>query len=427
MSLITLIEFWMKITLFIISISCYLNKEVDPEPAAALYQGSTRALLSDPLKWFHSTSEWFIRLFDMVYSGSKTFLYDSLWYAILFCYPAFLLSRAVLRFFAIPTPSTELMLITTLVTTVSVVILRAVVVRTMHILGQVSGADGAQFLRKHWSEGIKILLLVMLFMYIAITVPILVISGIGITFHNIFVLSFGGSLAVPIAFGVALIPSKPLVVSPLRAFLSSMAFLLLIGLLVPSASLSFFADLDFESIAGVPLQDIPDFLLSIIPEGRAPVLGTFAFIIYNLFADAISLIETRFLLKLSIGARIGKLVGLLILDLFLSAAIYLLLPLIAGQDLQVLGSAIFFSGDKPWMGILFWSTFATSLVFYLFIASNIIIVLVTPLLRFVKWFDSIIKFSKRPFLAIGISMSLTLLVIFLLVFIVNRLISLFLG
>ena len=423
MSLIMLIEFWIKITVPTIILSTALGKSVDPESAAALYQGFTRPILNDPLKWFHSKSELFLSLFDRVYSGSTTFLYDSLWYAILFCYPAFLLSRIVLAFFAMPTPDTEMMLITILVITSWVVILREILIRMARFSVQLSNGFIEHSVWNQPREVVNILLIAMLLMFIGISTSNLIIHTIGSTFKHIFALSLGASLALPVALSVALIPTKSLIVSPLRAFASSIIFLLIIGWNVPSASFSFFADLDWDTYAGIPLWEIPDFLLSI---KRAPVLGSIAFIAYNLFADTISLIETRFLLKLSIGARIGKLVGLLILDLFLSATIYLLLPLIAGQDLQVLRSAIFFSGDKPWLGILFWSTFATSLVFYLFIAANIVIVLVAPLLRLVKGWDSFFNFAKRPLLAIGISMSLALLVIVLLVFLVSRFIF-FLG
>ena len=63
--------------------------------------------------------------------------------------------------------------------------------------------------------------------------------------------------------------------------------------------------------------------------------------------------------------------GLLVLDLILSAAIFLVLPLVLWEIPDFL-QAIRFQGPRPCLGILFWSTFSTSVVFYLFVASSLL-------------------------------------------------------
>ncbi len=97
--------------------------------------------------------------------------------------------------------------------------------------------------------------------------------------------------------------------------------------------------------------------------------GILLFPLFNIFADTISLFETRWILKKSKGSKLLLLLSMLLIDLVLSGAIYLILPILVGQDLNVMLQGIFFKQPDPWIGILFWSTYATSLMYYLFLTT----------------------------------------------------------
>ena len=103
---------------------------------------------------------------------------------------------------------------------------------------------------------------------------------------------------------------------------------------------------------------------------RASGLIALVFIGYSLFADSISLIETRWVLAHGADARLRTLLGLLALDLALSATIFVLPTTI--WELPTFWNAIVFSGDRPWLGILFWTTFSTSVLFYAFLLSALL-------------------------------------------------------
>lgn len=404
--MLSLVTAWLVSIAATLAVCHRLDTWSDEEAAASFYRRVASPLLEDPLRWLHSVSGAFLQLFDRFYRRSDSTLNDLLWHAILFCYPAFLLSRGVLAGFSIAKPSTELMLITTLVVTVLLALMLGALLTAMRIWENSSSKDLYHTLWTHRSESIKLLLLGMASLYGAVCAASLIIHGIGPTFKNITALSVGAALAFPVALGVALIPRKTLVVSPLCAAASSLFFLVVLALALPTAAKSFWVDLDLGAFEGASLAQTPDVLVQMIPAGRAPVIGTLAFVAYNLFADAISLVETRWILQLSIGKSFRRLLALLGLDLVLSAAIYLLLPLIAGQDTRVLFDAVTLGGSRPWLGILFWSTFATSLVFYLFVLATAAIAIASPLLRLVHWLGGFFAMADKPLRAIGIAMVL---------------------
>src|ERR1019366_5193963 len=131
-----------------------------------------------------------------------------------------------------------------------------------------------------------------------------------------------------------------IVVSPIRAFASS-----LLTVVVLSAI--------FKSATSVFLNTF-----------RASGWMVITYIAFNFFGDAISLVETRWVLRRSRGAAVMTIAGLLVVDLIASAAVYLALPELANESFSTLWDGIWLRGSQPWLGILFWSTFATSAVFY---------------------------------------------------------------
>jgi hypothetical protein len=149
---------------------------------------------------------------------------------------------------------------------------------------------------------------------------------------------------------VSVIGRRHLPIHPRKALASSLIFLGVVSLIRFGDAVSFFqaATVSWSS------------------------LTLLAFVALNLFADAISLLETRWVLQRGADAGVIKLLGLLVLDLILSAAIFLFLPLVL-WEIPAFAEAILFHGDRAWLGILFWSTFATSVLFYLFVISTLVV------------------------------------------------------
>ncbi len=106
------------------------------------------------------------------------------------------------------------------------------------------------------------------------------------------------------------------------------------------------------------------------------------YLVLNVVADSFSIMETHWVLCKfkSIRNPVWVLL-LLLLDLLASALIYLSIPLLT-RSYEVL-PAIVFSGDKPWIGIFFWSTFSTSFIFYLFVGFWVIVTILEPFRRLI--------------------------------------------
>jgi len=72
------------------------------------------------------------------------------------------------------------------------------------------------------------------------------------------------------------------------------------------------------------------------------------------------------MLNKAISGTRNTLVLFILLDLLASSLIYLIIPLLNG-DLTLFLDAIFFNGKMAWVGIFFWSSLFTSLLFYLYV------------------------------------------------------------
>lgn len=139
------------------------------------------------------------------------------------------------------------------------------------------------------------------------------------------------------------------------------------------------------------------------------VLG---FMIFNVFADGVSLVQTRLVLQRSVETEIWQLLGLLVLDLVLSALIFLFLPIVLWQ-IPVFLEAALFRGDRPWLGILFWTTFSTSVLFYLFVVAAL---LIRPLAALAKLFGGLFSpfnLEAHPVRCLAIAMALVVTVGFI--------------
>lgn len=137
-----------------------------------------------------------------------------------------------------------------------------------------------------------------------------------------------------------------------------------------------------------------------------------AFVAFNIFADGVSLLETRWVLLRATKATAFQLSGLLMVDLVASTAIFMFLPL-AVWEVPEFAEAIVFRGNRPWLGILFWSTFGTSALFYGFVASVMLFVIPTHALArgFRRIFGSFFKIEEHPYTFIAFAGSTTVLFI----------------
>ena len=124
----------------------------------------------------------------------------------------------------------------------------------------------------------------------------------------------------------------------------------------------------------------------------------------NVFADWVSLIETRWILEKAQRCSNWVVAVLLVVDLVLSGLIFMAIPLILG-DASDFFDAARFQGDRPWFGILFWTTFSTSVLFFSFVVT-------VPFLRvshlLVRSLRSFVDFSAQPVLGFFAAMALAI-------------------
>jgi hypothetical protein len=126
----------------------------------------------------------------------------------------------------------------------------------------------------------------------------------------------------------------------------------------------------------------------------------------NIIADSFSVIETHWIL-LKVGnllkvrrTRNCLLIGvLLLLDLAASSALILVIP-VCTRSYEIF-PAIWFSGEKPWLGIFFWSTFTTSIIFYLFVVSSLLLIIIEPFRRLLGVSANRFKSPAAPTAFIG--------------------------
>jgi len=130
-----------------------------------------------------------------------------------------------------------------------------------------------------------------------------------------------------------------------------------------------------------------------------------AYPLLNIIGDTLSIIETSVILLIAFYTRkkysVSMFIKLLIIDLLLTLLIFLATPLASGKA-QMFWEAVFFRGEDPWLGILFWSTFYTSIVFYLFIISSLILAFIYYVNSSYLKLGRLIMIERKPFRSIGL-------------------------
>jgi len=181
-------------------------------------------------------------------------------------------------------------------------------------------------------------------------------------------------------------------ISPFRAILSSIMAMFIIALI----SLSF-----NREIANSFISDFDSIGITIL-----------AYIFLNIFADSISLWETNHILRVAATGSMTKYYSLIIFDILISALIFLVIPWSTG-NIHVFFEAIKFQGEVPWFGILFWSTFFTSVIFYIFILSTCILIFSKRISGYYIRLDKILPIMDKPIKSLGVIAMILITMIFI--------------
>jgi hypothetical protein len=334
---------------------------------------------SNYVQWTTQINKLFISSFDFIYRSNNNWLHFSIWLIIIFSYITFLVARVILYFSHVNIPPTEMMLLTILLTGIG----GAMILSFLFYISQFVNLEASvkdPFLKSNNIFNKKTLGMVAigtigiyLFTFSAIQFCIL----LGATKNFASEISLGYALGPTALLLTLLLPINRLNISPIKSFISSLFFMLLLGLVFRDASYSL----------------IKEFL-----DGNRFIL---LFILFNLYADALSLIETRFVLKYAQNKKLIALFSLLIIDLIFSGSLFAILPMITDVKLNAFWDGILFKGVNPWFGILFWSSFATSILYYIFMISCICLAIIYPVIKSITFLDkSIIRLKNDPLLSI---------------------------
>lgn len=216
--------------------------------------------------------------------------------------------------------------------------------------------------------------------------------------NSIVVIFFTGSLLLIIFTYFSFDKFSFLVkISPIRAILSSLIAMTIVALFSP-----FFN----EEIAQSFISDFDSIGITIL-----------AYIFLNIFADSISLWETSFILRLAATGSMSKFFSMIIFDILISALIFLAIPWSTG-NLHVFLEAIKFQGEVPWLGILFWSTFFTSVIFYFFVLSVCLLIIAQRISCYYVRLDGVLPIMDKPIKSLGVVAIVLITIIFMILTII---------
>jgi len=396
--MIELVAAWIATIAGIVTIGHILDQWMDDAARRSLSDKIYTVISRDPLHWVHVINKSFLIIFERVYRGQPTLFNINAWRTILFCYVILFLGRLLFWFFDVPVPTTEFILIMTLTISFGCVLLFQGFLGAIEVIrysidhDTLAMTDFLDYLKRNKHIIVKLTLGMIGSAIYAATVLIVGLE-VGFSRNSLIALSCGSALAVPVSALAIMVPVHTYTVNPLRALISSLLFMSLLSLLFPSAAKTFITQIENGSY----------FILS--------------FVAFNIFADAVSLVETRWILMRSQGGSFKLMATFLLLDLILSGLIYLLLPALARQNPVTLGEGILFRGQMPWIGILFWTTFSTSILCYLFFFSVILINVSRPLIEMWKPKDKWISLQNHPIRSIALGMTMIVSIGFFLLFI----------
>ena len=332
----------------------------------------------------------FIRLFDSVYHYSDNHIYRNIYRSVIFCCVWFLIMKCTTFLFDMKMPETKYILLV------------IIFISAYAVLYYISFTKVIpKILELHEKRERRLQLLLPLIKSLSFnlyaisfaifTLVVMIFSfHFGITIKTCIIFFICTFFIIVLTITIVSLPTNFFKVSPKRSFFSSIIFLTIIVFLY----------LFFHQWNYIDLRPNAD-------ESFSSILGLIVpFIVFNILGDLISYNETRLILGLSQKLKPIWLLGLLPLDFIFSAGIFLILPMSSNVSFETLFLNLWFKGETPWIGILFWTSFATSLIYYLFAISTFFANLFYPLfLKILKVYSKVIewKFVRNyPFVFVGI-------------------------
>lgn len=328
---------------------------------------------SRSLRWIQQVNMAYLQLFDRIYGWRSSKLNRNLWLAIIFSYVLFAEARLTVYIFSLQPPDLPITLFIAIGCAVGTVMLLHGFFESGELLRLFKQSELERSFNLLTQPGL-LLALASGMVGICIIVTLTAITVNAMEFNNLLLIGLGGGslLILPTMAIVSLIPESWHPVNPSRALVSSLLFVVVLGLIFKDARNDFF-----------------DALLL-----KGPVL--LSFVAFNMFADTVSLVETRWILLKSQSSAFFTIFLLMVSDVVLSGLIYLLFPLIIAKDFNIFLKGIVFDGPSPWIGLYFWTTFSTSLLFYLFFLSAFFLKIFSPFSGFLHTFLKIFRFELHP-------------------------------
>jgi hypothetical protein len=338
----------------------------------------------------------FIKIFDRIYKYSNTSINRNIYRSVIFCYVFFFIMKFFIWAFSLKIPPTEYILITVIIISSYTVLIyksfTGILPFIVKLREQTDRKSVFELLRNK-----KFLINFVLYSISFAIFTIIIItftSYFGTNFKIVLVFSLWTVIVVFLSVFIVTIPTKFYKIGPLRSFLSSILFIIII-----TSGYLYFNNWDGNNL-----------LIS-----KNSSLLFFSYLAFNLFGDLISFQETRWILIISQKTKFKFLILLLILDILLSALCFLILPILSNTNINSVFQSLVFKGTNPWMGILFWTSFATSIIYYLYLISVSFTKLFFPIyIKMDKWFD----IFKNPIRFIGF----TSIIIFTFCFLIYNLI-----
>ena len=419
--------------------------DANPELKGRIGRFLRRSVAKEPEAWFQSANETALQAFDKLYGGNSTFLELAVRVGLVVSPVALVILRSVLAASgAAKADTTDLLLLALLLAFVYAAIGSAIIIRgafslvVSAVVVVVFGYIGVVTLDiiSGGTFGIIVAIIVAVMGgLISFGFGLVIFSGIGVAIGGIGE-AIGGcigsivGIVIGVVVGVVLFGVIPDFISVIIGFvlpgvipdaIRAGIFGVIFGVIGVFLFGAIFLlvggggwRIPFHPLKTLGWSVVFVFIVGLIQQdaGREFVNAIFAdpkvltFVAFNVFADWVSLWETRWVLERGATASLRALSGLVTFDLVASASIYLILPTVLYPEIREYVDAVQFRGDRPWLGILFWTTFSTSILFYLFVAAALLARPLAAVLGLFGWISRPFDLEAHPARCLGVAMAL---------------------
>ena len=338
---LALVSSWAAIVGVIFTLGEKLDSWMGEDYRLRLGRWLGQKLGQDPKSWLQSANQLFLQTFDRLYGGSSSLLEQTVWLGLVIA----LVALGILRIASAASEAPE--------AENTELLLSAMVIAFAFAAFGLTAAASIRGIGFDFS-GVIARIVGVIVGIVGVIVGVIVFAIVGhivgvivVGFNGVFGGGIFGGIFGIIVGGIGESRLK-IPIHPLRALLWSVVFVCIVGLIRW-----------YAGIAGVKAVYADPKVLT--------------FLAFNVFADGVSLLESRWVLQRSAKASLRGLAGLVLLDLMASATIYLILPTVLWPQILEFGDAVLFRGDRSWLGILFWTTLSTSVLFYLFVAAALLV------------------------------------------------------